>query len=275
MIVERQIVAMRGRNPDNPTSRESGLPTEQRLEVNNQGISNCITTVEKDNLVLSIDEPNMSCKHDLVGTLTTDGSSPKHNNRIAELHEIDNPLKDMDDVGWHFAQNVYSEDSKCIRSIKSSSGSGNIPKVIKIKQATKEGSIPCEIGGVFDGSFPNSKTRRGRVQDKGNVCPTITAQNQELYRIEICECNEPGAIILYVPETDSHYMVRIRKLTPRECLRLMAVEENNIDKILEVNSNTQAYKQAGNSIVVDCMTAMFSQLGIPGVKKWNDIHKGD
>lgn len=79
------IAAMRGRNPDNPTSRESGLPTEQRLEVNNQGVSNCITTVEKDNLVLSIDEQNMTCKCDVFGTITTDGSSPKHNNRVAEI----------------------------------------------------------------------------------------------------------------------------------------------------------------------------------------------
>lgn len=124
--------------------------------------------------------------------------------------------------------------------------------------------------GVFDGSFPNSKTRRDRVQDKGNVCPTITEQNQELYRMEFCECNIPGAVVLYMTERDTYYMVRIRKLTPKECLRLMAVKDADADKILDTNSKTQAYKQAGNSIVVDCMTAMFSQLGIEGVEKWND-----
>jgi len=50
-VAEPKSVAMRGRNPDNPTSRKSGLPTVQRLEENTQGVSNTITTVQKDNLV--------------------------------------------------------------------------------------------------------------------------------------------------------------------------------------------------------------------------------
>lgn len=48
------IVAMRGRNPDNPSDRTPGIPTEQRLEPNSQGICNTLTTVQKDNLVLEI-----------------------------------------------------------------------------------------------------------------------------------------------------------------------------------------------------------------------------
>ena len=46
------IVAMRGRNPNNPSDRTAGNPTEQRLEVNMQGTSNCLTSVQKDNLVI-------------------------------------------------------------------------------------------------------------------------------------------------------------------------------------------------------------------------------
>ena len=63
---------------------------------------------------------------------------------------------------------------------------------------------------------------------------------------------------------------RIRKLSARECLRLMDVTDSDIDKILEVNSNTQAYRQAGNSIVVTMLAACYSQLNIQGVKPWND-----
>lgn len=157
------IVAIRGRNPDNPSDRAAGSPTEQRLEPNMQGISNCLTSVQKDNLVL-------------------------------------------------------------------------------IKQATKEGSIECEIGGCFDASYPESTTRRGRVQDKGNICPTLTAQNQEIVRIE------------------SKYS--IRKFTPRECGRLMGVSDEDIFKMEKVNSDTQLYKQFGNSIVVNVMRAMFKNLNI-------------
>lgn len=52
---EPKIVAMRGRNPNNPSDRTVGIPTEQRLEVNNKGVSNTLTTVQKDNMVLEPD----------------------------------------------------------------------------------------------------------------------------------------------------------------------------------------------------------------------------
>lgn len=48
------IVASRGRNPDKPTSRIAGLPTEQRLEIQRGGYTNTITSVQKDNLVLEV-----------------------------------------------------------------------------------------------------------------------------------------------------------------------------------------------------------------------------
>lgn len=51
MIIEPMIVASRGRNPNNPNDRKLGSPTQQRLEFNSQGISNSITTVQKDNLL--------------------------------------------------------------------------------------------------------------------------------------------------------------------------------------------------------------------------------
>ena len=61
---------------------------------------------------------------------------------------------------------------------------------------------------------------------------------------------------------------RIRKLTPRECFRLMDVDEENIDKLLDAKnekwqqliSNSQLYKMAGNSIVVACMEHIFKSL---------------
>lgn len=153
---EKSIVEMRGRNPENPSDRKVGAPTEQRLEPNSQGICNTLTSVTKDNLVMeikAIDEQNMCVRDDTFENLTTDGSSPKHNNRVME-----------------YVETKY----------------------------------------------------------------------------------------------------RIRKLTPRECYRLMAVPEKDIDKMLEVNSNTQCYKQAGNSIVVNCLIAIFSQMGIQGIPRWND-----
>lgn len=51
-ILEPMIAASRGRNPENTSDRTPGSLTEQRLEVNREGISNTLTTVQKDNYVI-------------------------------------------------------------------------------------------------------------------------------------------------------------------------------------------------------------------------------
>ena len=163
--------------------------------------------------------------------------------------------------------------SNCLTSVQKDN-------MVLIKQATKSGSIECEVGGCFDASYPESQTRRGCVQDNGNTCPTLTAQNQEIVRIEkVGQISNDGSqrgTVIYdngistnlVAGThgyaNSHIATkyRIRKLTPRECGRLMGVSDEDISKMAAVNSNTQLYKQFGNSIVVDVMCAMFRNLNI-------------
>ena len=152
-ICESQIVAMRGRNPDNPSDRSVGSPTEQRLEVNMQGTSNCLTSVQKDNLLLE----------------------------------------------------------------------NNIQKV-------------------------------GQISSNGSQCGTVISDNG-------ISANLVAGTHGYA---NNHIATqyRIRKLTPRECGRLMGVSDEDISKMAAVNSNTQLYKQFGNSIVVDVMCAMFKNLNI-------------
>ena len=53
---------------------------------------------------------------------------------------------------------------------------------------------------------------------------------------------------------------RIRKLTPKECWRLMGCSDEDFHKAEQVNSNTQLYKQAGNAIVVNVLEAIFKQM---------------
>ena len=204
----KTIVAMRGRNPENPSDRTPGSTTEQRLEPNSQGICNALTSVQKDNTVLE--------KAEYI---------------------------------WGGMQEHQTPRTDCISpSITAACGMGGgqtpilTEKTIKIKQATKEGYIKCKLGGVADLSYPMSKTRRGRVQENGNVSPTITATETGVCRIES--------------------LYRIRKLTPRECGRLMDVSDEDITKMEQVNSNSQLYKQFGNSIVVGVMVAMFKNLNI-------------
>lgn len=54
--------------------------------------------------------------------------------------------------------------------------------------------------------------------------------------------------------------LRIRKLTPKECWRLMGFDDSDFEKASQVNSNTQLYKQAGNSIVVNVLEAILTNL---------------
>ena len=137
------MVAMRGRyNEDGSTS--------QRLEIGDEECSHAITTVQKDGMIMeevskvkAIDEQNMDVRNETVGTIVTDGSSPKHNNRVLE---------------------------------------------------------------------------------------------------------------------EVHKIYRIRKLTPRECYRLMGISDEDYNKAAEVSSATQLYKQAGNSICVNVLVAIFGQI---------------
>lgn len=52
----------------------------------------------------------------------------------------------------------------------------------------------------------------------------------------------------------------IRKLTPKECWRLMGFDDEDFSKAEQVNSNTQLYKQAGNSIVVNVLEGILYNL---------------
>lgn len=116
----------------------------------------------------------------------------------------------------------------------------------------------CEVGDTVDAY--NKKV------NKTGICPTITTR-PEGFKTAILPVvkgsNEKLEDMLVMK-------YRIRKLTERECLRLMDVEEKDIDKMAEVNSATQMYRQAGNSIVVNVMVAMFSQMNIQGIKSWNE-----
>lgn len=73
--------------------------------------------------------------------------------------------------------------------------------------------------------------------------------------------NEPKVIVNEVYRImEKEYEYRIRKLTPKECWRLMGWDDESFHKAEAVNSNTQLYKQAGNGIVVPVLEAIFAQM---------------
>lgn len=144
------VGASRGRNPDNPSDRTPGIETEQRLEINKNGTSNCISTVQKDNYIL---EPKIN----IIGNYMPSG---------------------------HDASRIVNSN----------------------------------------GLAPTVKENHG----------TVTATNENF---------------------------RIRKLTPKECWRLMGFSDEDFEKAEKIpTSNTQLYKEAGNSICVPVLERIFRQL---------------
>lgn len=107
----------------------------------------------------------------------------------------------------------------------------------RVQEATKKGYVVAEKGDSINISYKNSMSKRGRVGKQ--VVNTLTTS-----------CNH--AVV-----TEEY---RIRKLTPRECWRLMGFAEDQFELAEGKCSNSQLYKQAGNSIVVNVLEEIFKNL---------------
>lgn len=129
-------------------------------------------------------------------------------------------------------------DTKGIAPTLDTMQGGNREPKIKVREATAQGYAEAEIVDSVNLAHPNSKTRRGRV-GKGQANTLLTGESQGVVTPDF----------------------RIRKLTPRECWRLQGFPDWAFDKAQEVNSNSQLYKQAGNSVTVNVIEAIARELG--------------
>lgn len=170
-----------------------------------------------------------------------DGLAPTLTTNKGEGQKIaikSNTIKQFGVLQPNFNQcGVVYETDGIAPTIRAYQGGGLEPK-IRVKEATKQGYQEAEIGDSVNLSHPNSKTRRGRV-GKQIANTLLTGESQG------------------VVEPD----FRIRKLTPRECWRLQGFPDWAFDKAQEVNSNSQLYKQAGNSVKVNVISAIAQGLG--------------
>lgn len=122
---------------------------------------------------------------------------------------------------------------------------------LRIPEPTAKGYKPAFVGDCVNVGFPNSKTRRGRVT--AGMSATLISSNQ-----------------LGVVVKDELQRLRIRKLTPRECFRLMGFKDADFDRLKAGNfKDGQLYKMAGNSIVVDVLESLFSEI----FKQYGDAFK--
>ena len=115
-IKEPTSCAMRGRNPDNPSDRTAGIPTEQRIEVGGD-VANCITSVQKDSMIV---EPNGK-SNDLcveVAGISVNPTSRKLEFRGNEsVKDVSPSLRATDYKCPHTAWEIYKEGNYRIRKL--------------------------------------------------------------------------------------------------------------------------------------------------------------
>ena len=142
---------------------------------------------------------------------------------------------------------------------------------VMIKEATKKGYAVAEEGDSINHALPDSETRRGRVSkgiantldtscNQGVMIPSgiytkVSGEFQRgplegLSRTLKAKCNDAGV-------TDGF---RIRRLTPKECFRLQGYPDEYFERAKAVNSDSQLYKQAGNSVTVNVIYAIAKRL---------------
>lgn len=186
-----------------------------------------------------------------------------------------------EDSTFESSNRVYDRKGLC-PTIPTCGGGHLQPKVIKRKERSlamrgrkflqpKRTDYGKKIRKAYEAHEVSEK--RANIQKleprKDGLCNCITTvQNDYLYMANVEGKTEKIEDYLFEDKNGDQYGVF--KLTPRECLRLQNVRESDIDKMMAVNSNTQCYKQDGNSICVSVLVAIFSQLHIQGIKTWNE-----
>ena len=152
-----------------------------------------------------------------------------------------NLIAEYTNIKYEQSRRIYGMDGMCPTITTRATGGHEVKimdnrPIVRITEAT--------IGDSINIAYPNSNTRRGRVcEGKANTLSTSPQQ-------------------AVITEDSNMENIRIRKLTPRECWRLMGFDDEDFNKARAVNSDTQLYKQAGNSIVVNVLEAIMGNMFI-------------
>ncbi|HAO6691624.1 TPA: DNA cytosine methyltransferase [Listeria monocytogenes] len=143
---------------------------------------------------------------------------------------------ELEGTGREQSNRVYSEKGLA-PTLTTMQGGGQEPKVLLVREATKKGYAEAAKYNGINLSMPESETRRGRVAKQ--MTSTLDTGCQQGVVVE---------------------EMRIRKLTPLECWRLQGFPDWAFAAAAKVNSNSQLYKQAGNSVAVPVIVAIAERL---------------
>ena len=295
-IAEPFIVASRGRNPENPSDRTTGAPTEQRLEPNFSGCTNTLTSVQKDNYVC---EPQV-----LRAERTEYGKAIRKQYEAGEVDEKIGNMREMkprtdgisntittllkdnyvaEPVVYDDYNSRISADQDAINTLTCNCGASAERNGVKIIEPviiedfyqSREPRVYAETAPTIRSERVGLKTADGEIE---YPCSTRGKQVASAIRASIykqgsrnLEENVVNGLGYegVIEQEEPKIRWRIRKLTDKECWRLMNFTDEDNDRASECVSASALYKQAGNSIVVACLIALMSSLFI------EDGHKAE
>lgn len=233
-----------------------------------------------------------------ASTLRANSALAPTNNTILETNRCIQ-VGSLNYYNYDKMNRVYSKGG-CSPALEIMQGGNRQPKIAEpiayVKEATKKGYAEIYEGDSVNLEQPNSKTRRGRV-GKGCAQTLTTSCNQaivepnelshsewkqQMHKRFIEDSNSEVSGVFtnqsqsfgYRPPMKGYSKTlkanvhdagvvesfRVRKLTPKECYRLMGFTDEQFNRSQTFSSDSQLYKQAGNSIVVDVLYYIFEKL---------------
>ena len=270
--IEPRCVAQRGRYPENPKSRVAGLPTEQMFEAREDGKTNTLTTVQKDNLVaepVNITKDGkaqcLRATYYKVGIRDMVGNTVDRKTCVAEpirIGTIENDAKNPSHDSQQYR--VYSPDGKGVTLCGNGGGLGAKTGLYAVPHdcdvVITENSIRCQRRdqkhSTVQGShvnFTDGKSQTLSPSHIPNVIEPKSGKTHPVYEVR------NGLITIKgkqypIKLRDGYYI--IRKLTVRECMRLQTVPEWYEFPV----SDSQAYKMLGNGWTCEVISHILKYL---------------
>ena len=234
--------------------------TRNRLD---NGVENMSRTESKQKL-----SPTLDTRCDCLGVVVKE---PTALQKEVGNQAIEKGLMKPYDIIDYTYSNVRLDEMKNGKIKTKNSENNQIANTLTTNAENMGVCVPCGFLQVNDekviGNYSPTATIAkcvGGVGEKKSNGGKQWFQQDRIYQGDVALAHPaqmPGGSYRYVVGEPSE--LRIRKLTPKECWRLMGFDDEDFHKAEKVCSNSQLYKQAGNSIVVNVLMAIFKELFIP------------
>ena len=210
---------------------------------------------------------NEQSKHQAGSVYDTNGLSPTLDTMQGGWRQPCIQIKNATKQGYLEA---HDGDGCYITNIDKKRGTVQKEMIPTLKTSPDIGVVSKEDKTFIEKHYDNFKNKNGYIPEFFN--PYNESEIKEVAPTQSTQCGSTTSSATVL----KHEGLRIRKLTEKECLKLMGFDDKDYEKIKSIGtSRSQIYKQAGNSIVVNVLEAIFKELFseyIPNLDKWSDLN---